>query len=162
MSTLASPTAECAESKTNLTPEITATEEAEARKERSVSQPSLEPSLNHFEPTASIISEEDACGKKPADQTAETAATGTLEKNSQSEKIEASSGADAGSGAVDDSTAKDSDVQLDSESEEKAENEEQDQVSCEEELGDEDSQDSHHSGDESDELLYPMDRQHVG
>ena len=150
MSALASSTAEFAEGKTNLTPEITATDEGEASKERSTSQPSLEPSRNHFKPTTSKTSEEDASGRKPADQTTAVTATETPERSSQREKIEAGSDAVAGRSGVDDSAANHTDAQLDSKLEEKADGERQEKVSRGEESSDEDSQDNKDSGDESD------------
>ena len=152
MSEVPSPTAELADIGTNLAAETSGTEEADARKERSISQPSLEPSISRLKPTTSIISDKDESGKKPTDQTAETAATETLEKNSQNEKIEATSNAAAKNDAVDDSTAQESDVQLDLKSEEQAEHEEQHEVSYEEEFRNEDSHDTDDSAEETDEL----------
>ena len=156
MSAMPSPTAELADIKTNLAAEISDTEEADARKERSISQPSLEPGISRLKPTTSIISDKDASGKKPADQTAETAATETLEKNSEIEKIEATSDAAAKSSAADDSTAKESDVQLDLKSEEQAEHEGHDKVSCEE-FRTEDSHDTDDSTEESDSRIKRFD-----
>ena len=163
MSLFPSPTAELTEGKANLTAEITATEEAGARKERSLPQPALEASLNHLKPTPSTTSEEDASDKKPADQTAAIAATEALEKISKSGKVEAGSDAIAGRGVVDTTTANRTDAQLDSKSKEKAESEEQDQVFCGEENSNEDSQDTNNSGeqsDESDSVVYTAERQY--
>ena len=149
MSSIPSPTVELAEGRANLAAEITPTEEDGARKERSMPQPSLEPGLNHLKPTTFTTSEEDASDKKSADQTAAKAATETLEKTSQGEKIEPGSDAVAGSGGVDATTANHTDVQMDSKLEEKADSERQHKVSRGEEFSDE-GQDTENSGDESD------------
>ena len=162
MSSFPSPTAELADGYANLTAEITPTEEYGASKERSMPQPSLKPGLNHLKPTTFTISEEDPSNKKPTDQTAAEAATETLEKSSQSEKIEAGSDAIAWSGGICTTTANHTDAQLDSKSKEKAESEEQDQVSCGEENCNEDNHDTDDSGeeyDESDSVVYTAERQ---
>lgn len=161
MSSLPSPITKSAEGKANLTAEITPTEEDGARKERSMPQPILEPSLHHLKPTTFTTSEEDASGADSTNQTAAKAATETLEKSSQSEKIEAGSNAIVGSGGMDTTTANQTDAQLDSDSKEKAKSEKQDQVSCGEENSNEDSQDTDDSGEESDEsdsVVYTAER----
>ena len=162
MPAVPSPAPELAEGETNITAEIFTTEQAETGKEPSVSQPSLETSLDYLKPTTSGTSEEDTSGKESTDQTAETAATETLEENSQSEKIEAGSEAVPGGGGVDDSTANHFDVKLDSKSEEKAESERQDNVCPGENFSEKDSPDTDDSGDESDEedsVVYTAERQ---
>ena len=154
MSSFPSPTAELAEGKANITSEITPMEGDRARKERSMPQPSLEPSLNHLKPTTNTTSEEDASDNKSADQTAAKTGTETLEKSSQSEKVEAGSNAVAATGSVDTTTANHTDAQLDLDLKDKTE-------SIREKTSDEDSQVTDNSEDESDEesIVYTAEGQ---
>ena len=142
MSAVPPATTERAEIKMDLTAVTSVTEEAEVKKERSTSQPSLEPSLNHFKPIASTPGEEDAPDKKPPYQAVEKVSSEDLEKTSTSEVNEVGFKVVERSVGAEDDTTHPSDAKLDLNSQEDAETEQQDEVSRGEVFSDEITQDT--------------------